>query len=246
MELTGKRVLLTGASRGLGAGLAAAFVEAGAQVVGVARVAPPGGIAGDLTDEEFVSSLVPSVLGDGPIDVLVNNAGVAPVAALSEQSEEQIRSVFRVNLEVPALLCRAVLPSMLQRRSGHIVNISSLAMAVDTPGWSGYGASKAGLSSLSESLRLELNGTGVGLTLVEIGEVDTDMLHEIRRTEHVDEVFTRSEKLRLQRLLSVSEVAAAVRRGVESDAAHVRLPRRAAAFPMIVNIPRRISRILSP
>jgi len=245
MDLDGKRVLLTGASRGVGQGIARALTDAGATVVGVART-DTGGITGDLLDSAFVDGLIPQALEGGPIDVLINNAGVAVPGQLSEQTDANIRAVLRVNLEVPARLCQAVLPSMLARGTGHIVNVSSLAMAVDTPGFASYGASKAGLSSFTESLRVELHGTGVGVTLVEIGEADTDMVHELRADPQVDAIFSRSEQLRLQRMLPVDEVATAIRAAIESDKSHVRLPRRAAAFPMIANIPRRIGRIFGP
>lgn len=246
MDLHGKRVLLTGASRGLGKGIAEALDDAGATVIGVARSQGADGLAGDLLDEEFVADLVPEVLSDGPIDVLVNNAGVAPSGDVSEQTPDQLRAVFRLNLEVPALLCQAVLPAMLARNSGHIVNISSLAMAVDTPGFAGYGSSKAGISAFTESLRVELDDSGVGVTLVEIGEADTDMVHELRSVDRIDAIFSRSERLHLQRMLTVDEVAAAVCDAIVSNKSHVRLPRRAASLPMIANIPRRLSRLLSP
>jgi short-subunit dehydrogenase len=246
MNLQGKRVLLTGASRGLGEGIAAALDHAGATVIGVARSERADGITGDLLDEGFVTALVPRVLEDGPIDVLVNNAGVAPSGNVAEQSPEELRAVFRLNLEVPAILCQAVLPSMLARGSGHIVNVSSLAMAVDTPGFAGYGSSKAGISSFTESLRVELDDSDIGITLVEIGEADTEMVHGLRSNDRIDAIFSRAERLHLQRMLTVDEVSAAVRDAIEANRTHVRLPHRTAAIPMIVNIPRRLSRILGP
>lgn len=256
MELNGARVVITGASRGIGAACARELSSRGADVALVSRdrsalqsvadelTGQKQVLAGDLLDDSFREELVATILEIGPIDVLVNNAGIEISGSLVDQSASEISAVLRLNLEVPALLCRAVLPHMIGRGSGHIVNVSSLAMAVNAPGFATYGASKAGLSSFTESLRLELPGTGVHLTSVEIGETDTDMLHTMREVDHLDAMYRRYERLRLQRLLGAEEVAIGIRRAIESGRPHVRLPRRAMAIPMIVNGPRRLSNLI--
>lgn len=254
MELHNAHVLITGASRGIGEAIARHFAEAGATITLVARnrEALDGlatqlsceAIAGDLLDPSFVDSLIARATNTGPVDVLINNAGMEQVGHVDMQSPAQIRSVFRLNLEVPAVLSHHALGSMLQRRRGHIVNISSMAMAVNTPGFATYGASKSGLSAFSASLSEELAGTGVDVTTVEIGTADTDMLTSLRSSP-VHGVFDRYEKLGMSPLISVDDVAAAVRTAVETGKPRVRLPKRQAALPMIVNVPRAIGKAIT-
>ncbi|MBT8240201.1 MAG: SDR family NAD(P)-dependent oxidoreductase [Acidimicrobiia bacterium] len=253
MRIDGARALVTGASRGLGAAIARALHAGGASPVLVARdredlerlafELDAEVIAGDLLDPEFAAVLVSLA---GPIDILVNNAGMGRTGLVADQPPADIESVLRLNLVVPARLCSEALPSMIERGRGHIVNMSSLSMAVDTVGWASYGASKAGLSSFSESLRLELDGTGVGLTLVEIGFVDTDMLSELRADPLASPVFERAIRLRLQTLLDPDDVAAAVVGAISRNRSHVRLPRRTAALPAMSNLGRRATRLIAP
>ena len=183
------------------------------------------------------------MLAGGPIDVWVNNAGLAVYGPFAEQDPADIAAVMRLNLEAPIDLCRRVLPGMLERRSGHLVNVSSVAMAVTTPGFATYGASKSGVSAFDASLGLELEGTGVGLTTVEIGEVDTEMLRYLRSDPEIDAIFARTEKLGAQRLLQPDDVASAIVEAIVEKKRYVRLPRRAAVFPAWVNGPRTLSNL---
>src|SRR5215208_84424 len=155
MELTGSRVLITGASRGIGEALARRFAASGARVALVARTEPAikdlaaelGGTAhpADLADRDEVRGLVARVEGDGgPIDVLVNNAGVEQAGSFDRQSAEEVERTFQVNLLTPAELSRQVLPGMLRRGRGHIVNVSSLAGTAIFPGLVAYSSTKAG------------------------------------------------------------------------------------------------------
>ena len=250
MELNDAHIAITGGSRGIGEATARALAAAGARVHLVARDADAltrlgnelgcAWTAGDLLDDDFRSTLVDAIEADGPIDVLVNNAGLERTGHVSDQTPEELRDVLRLNLEVPVLLCHDALQCMLGRRRGHIVNVSSLAMAVHSPGFATYGASKTGLSSFTGSLRQELRDSGVRLTIVEIGPVDTDMLADIRSDSAADQLFARYEKLRLNRTMSAAEVADGIRDAITSDAAAVRLPRRAGAFPAIANLTRRV------
>src|SRR5690349_18104593 len=139
MELRGKRVLITGASRGIGEALARRFVTEGATVALVARSADAieklaadlGGTAhpADLADAAQVATLINRVEDEaGPVDVLVNNAGLAPtIGAIQSWDRDELEEIYRVNLLAPAELCRQVIPRMLHRGGGHIVNVSSLA-----------------------------------------------------------------------------------------------------------------------
>ncbi len=253
MDLDGARALVTGASRGIGAAIARRLVDSGAEVILVARSAEAVGrlaedlegtaIAGDLLDPDFVAELPDRA---GPIDVLVNNAGIERADRVVDVSPQDLEDVFRLNLVVPAQLCSMFLPAMVARGRGHIVNMSSLSMAVDTPGWASYSASKAGLSSFTESLRVELDGIRIGLTAVEIGFTETDMVHNLLSEPLTAPTFERALRLRLQRMLEPEEVARAVVRAVERDRSHVRLPRRTAALPALANVGRRASRLMAP
>ncbi|MSZ55043.1 MAG: SDR family NAD(P)-dependent oxidoreductase, partial [Actinobacteria bacterium] len=156
MELQGRHVVVTGGSRGIGEQLARHFAERGARVTVVARsvdalhkvAADIGGnaVVADLTDDLAVDGLIEHIeMKFGAIDVLVNNAGLETSTAFAVEDEREIRAVSRVNLEVPLMLTRHVLPGMLQRNSGHIVFVSSLAGTAGFPGMSVYGATKAGI-----------------------------------------------------------------------------------------------------
>src|SRR4030095_3333254 len=139
MELRGRRVLITGASRGIGEALAHRFTASGATVALFAGPADAieklaadlGGTAhpADLADPTQVATLINHVEDEaGPIDVLVNNAGVAPTTrAINDWAREELEQIYRVNLLSPAELCRQLIPRMLRRGGGHIVNVSSLA-----------------------------------------------------------------------------------------------------------------------
>lgn len=138
MDLAGANVLVTGASKGIGEAIARAVATRGARVALVARTDPllrevaaaTGGIAypADLSDPSALCDLVARVESErGAIDVLVNNAGVEVAGPLVEATDEAVERLFRLNLLTPVYLCRQVLPGMLARGKGHIVNISSLA-----------------------------------------------------------------------------------------------------------------------
>jgi len=256
MDLRGKRVLVTGASRGIGLRLAERFVERGASVALVARnevllkevAARIGGTVHptDLSDPDQVRGLVARIEGDGgPIDVLVNNAGIDNVGSLESASEEQVAELMRVNLLAPMELCRQVLPSMVARRAGHIVNISSVASSAMYPGGTAYAASKAGLSHFTEVLRWELKGTKVGLTLVELGPIPTDMLDHVTAYRPTEAGFQRGYTLRLIVDVPAEVVAAQTVDAVEHGRRAVRLPKRAMLFPMLRAAPQRMVRLLS-
>src|ERR1700688_999727 len=137
MELNGTRVVVTGASRGIGAMLATKLARKGARVALVARsrdaiaelATQLGGDAypADLADVSTVEPLVRAIETDGPINVLVNNAGVDLAGSFVELEPDRIRELIAVNLVAPMLLCRAVIPTMCLRGAGHIMNVSSLA-----------------------------------------------------------------------------------------------------------------------
>jgi short-subunit dehydrogenase len=254
MRLSGSRVLITGASRGIGEATARAFADAGARVALVARSEEPlaklaaelGGDAYpvDLTDAGAVAGLFDRVEADGQVDVLVNNAGVELAARFVDTDPAAVESLFRLNLLAPAELCRQALARMVPRGRGHVVNVSSLAGVAAVPGLAPYSASKAGLSQLSAALRGEVKGRGIGITLVELGPVVTGMLERAHEYGPTARSFDRGARLGLLVDLDPARVAHAIVDAVARDRRHVRLPRRASLLMMIGEVPRRLTELM--
>ncbi len=192
--LADKIVIVTGASSGIGAVTAFELARRGAQVVLAARrvdelevqvntIRQAGyraiAIPTDVTDLAQVKRLTEQTLDTfGRIDVLVNNAGMAWRESFMENSTEQISHIVNVNLLSVILLTRAVLPGMLERRSGTIISVASVAahIAVDPL----YCATKFGVRGFSLSLRRELAGSGVSVSVVSPGFVHTPMNRHMR------------------------------------------------------------------
>src|SRR5438309_5869716 len=244
MELRGKRVLVTGASRGIGQALAERFAAVGARVALVARSEGPikemadrlGGTAHptDLGDRDQVTGLIDRVEADGgPVDVLVNNAGVDLAGPFTRNSIEEIEFLLRVNLLTPMDLCHPAIPRMLDRGGAHIVNVSSYAGTAVFPGLVPYSTSKAGLSQFTSGLRADLRGKPIGTTLVELGPIPTEMLSHVGDYAPANDSFDRFYKLR--RLVDVpkEKVAADVVDAVRSGRRHVRHPEPARVFPLL-------------
>lgn len=187
-----KIVLITGASRGIGAACAQLFAKDGwsvavnycaseeraQQVCGAIREA--GGIAlpvqADVADGEQVAAMVQQVERElGPIDVLVNNAGIAWEGLLTDMKEEEWDRVLSVNLKGVYHCCRAVLPSMVHRHSGRIINISSMWGQVGASCEVAYSASKAGVIGLTRALAKEMGPSGITVNAIAPGVIDTEM-----------------------------------------------------------------------
>ena len=189
--------LITGASRGIGAATARELARRGYALVLAARSLPElEALAGELTRAgapalpvptdmrrpEHVERLARVALAHfGRVDALINNAGVGGKGrGLARMEPDDVREILAVNLEAPALLTRALLPPMLERRSGAVVFVGSVAGRVALPGSAAYSASKHGLRGLALALRREVRGRGVRITLVAPGFVDTDMVRTLR------------------------------------------------------------------
>jgi short-subunit dehydrogenase len=124
-------------------------------------------VPGDLSEPANAEALIErSESALGPIDVLVNNAGVEFAAAFASQPREELRATIEVNLAAPLLLTRRVLPGMLERGRGHVVFMASLAGKAPTPYEAAYAATKAGLIGLTQSLRVEYRDAPVGFSVV--------------------------------------------------------------------------------
>jgi NAD(P)-dependent dehydrogenase (short-subunit alcohol dehydrogenase family) len=179
--------LITGCSTGLGRALAEAVLERGDNAVVTARDAGavqdladahPGtalAVALDVTlPEQIVSAVLEAEGRFGGIDVLVNNAGYGYRAAVEEADDGDIRRLFETNFFGPVRLIQAALPGMRARKSGAIVNLSSIGARITFPGSGFYSASKAALEAMSGSLRNELQPLGISVTVVEPGGFRTD------------------------------------------------------------------------
>jgi short-subunit dehydrogenase len=181
-NLKEKNALLTGGSRGLGPVIAEALAAKGTNIVlaarseeDLAKVAENlslypvriAAIPADITDEESLKQLVEKTLVTlGTIDILVNNAGIEWVSRYVSLSPEDIGRIIKTNLMGPMVLTRLVLPHMLERKSGHIVTMSSLGGKKGSPYSATYAATKAGLIEWTSGLRQELKGTGVGASVI--------------------------------------------------------------------------------
>lgn len=192
----GDTVLLTGASGGLGTLMTRAFADL---KVKLALVAHPGAdlnvlkeevknraekviaVSSDLRDAVQRREMLQEIRKElGPIDILINNAGIEFTSRYHDLSEENICDVLKVNLEAPMILSRLVLPDMLEKKRGHIVNISSLAGKGGPAFQEPYSASKAGLISFTASFRGTHRGTGVSASVVVPGFVETGIYAKLK------------------------------------------------------------------
>ncbi|HEU5160668.1 MAG TPA: SDR family NAD(P)-dependent oxidoreductase [Streptosporangiaceae bacterium] len=178
MRISGATVLITGASSGIGAATAHAVAAAGGRPVLTGRNAERlAAVAAQTGGVSFVADVTERVDVDtevaGPVDVLVNNAGVGWAGPFGEMTEADIERLIAVNLTAPIRLTRALVPGMVERGRGHIVFVASIAGATGVRHEAVYSATKAGLIYFADSLRYELAGSGVGVSVVLPGVVDT-------------------------------------------------------------------------
>ena len=187
--LDGRRALVTGASRGIGAATARALAVAGASVALVARSAGAVqalaaelgaghlAVAADLSAPDGVDAAITAVRAwaGGAPDIIVNNAGAFAYARTGDQDPAAFAATLRVNLEAPFRIVHAFVPAMLERKSGDVVTIGSVADKSAFAGNAAYSAAKFGLRATHQVLRAETRGTGVRAILVSPGAVDTEL-----------------------------------------------------------------------
>ena len=244
-------MLVTGGSRGIGAALARGLRDRGAQVALVARPSDAlskvadevAGVAYacDLSDLSAIPDLVERVEADGPIDVLVNNAGVSHVGWFLDRTPDEIDQVLAVNLLAPIHLCRLLLPRMLDRGRGHVVNISSMAGVIAPPGLASYSASKAGLTHFTAGLRADLRDTPLRFTTVHLGSVSTEMDEEARSYGPMRELAAKSGG---RDITPMPVFVAAVLDAIEKDRNEVRVPALMAPLAMAAELPRKVGRLI--
>ncbi|MBB4684214.1 SDR family NAD(P)-dependent oxidoreductase [Amycolatopsis jiangsuensis] len=206
--------LVTGASSGIGAATARLLAAGGTHVVLHGRdrerldalAAETGGAAlpADLAEPSDIAHLAERMLS-GPLDLLVHNAGLGWAGPLPELPADRLTRLVAVNLTAPLELTRALLPAMLARGHGRIVFVSSIAGRTGVAGEAVYAATKSGLDAFADSLRFELDGTGVEVGVVVPGVVRTEFFARRGRP------YTRSTP----RPVSAERVAAAVVRAAE-------------------------------
>jgi short-subunit dehydrogenase len=229
LNLLDKSVLVTGASRGIGAALARQFAARGARLALLARdrselmslqaeLAAGGAsaevVCADLSeDTERARAIAEVQLRLGSIDVLVNNAGRGLYGRVETLTPEQLRAVFELNVVAPAHLSSLVLPSMRDRGSGTLVMVSSVLGARAVPMSGGYCASKFALEALCQSLRAELVGSGVRVLVVRPGRTESSF-----RDAALTSGFRPKDKMQP---MSAAKVAAASVRAVERGVARV-------------------------
>ena len=191
-NIRGRTIAITGAARGIGFATARALLQRGARVVigdrdvaleesAVAQLGKLGPVSGyplDVTDPESFATFLDKARadGDGHIDVLINNAGVMPVGPFLDHSEQAVRTAVEVNFYGVLTGCRLVLPEMVRRRSGHIVNIASLAGMLAVPGQALYAGTKFAVVGLSTALSDEFASQGVQISCVMPTFTNTELI----------------------------------------------------------------------
>ncbi|WP_060204788.1 3-ketoacyl-ACP reductase [Sporosarcina koreensis] len=210
-SIAGKVALITGAGRGIGRATALAFAKEGIHVglVGrtlenLQRVAEElkqfdvkvAYAAADVADLDSITSAVESIRGElGPIDILVNNAGISKFGSFMDLTPEEWTNIIDVNVKGVYYTTRAVLPEMIKRNTGDIINISSTAGQKGAPITSAYSASKAAVIGMSESLMLEVRKKNIRVTTLTPSTVATDMAVELNLTDGNPEKVMQAEDL---------------------------------------------------
>lgn len=227
-NVRGRTIAITGAARGIGHATAKALLVRGARVVigdrdvtvlesAVTELSKFGQVTGyplDVTDQESFATFLDKARADGSaghIDVLINNAGVMPVGPFLEQSEQAIRSSIEVNVWGVLTGCRLVLPEMVKRRRGHIINIASMAGMVAVPGQVVYAGTKFAVVGLSTALADEFAPQGVEVTVILPTFTNTELIAGTKATG-------------AQKPVQPEDIAAAVVKALDKPKTHVSVP----------------------
>jgi short-subunit dehydrogenase len=226
-NIRGKTVAITGAARGIGHATAKALLARGARVVigdrdvavlesavtGLSSLGQVSGYPLDVTNKESFATFLDKARSDGAghLDVLINNAGVMPVGAFLEQSEQAIRSAIEVNLYGVLTGCQLALPDMVKRRSGHIVNIASMAGMVAVPGQVVYAGTKFAVVGLSTAMADEFAPQGVEVTVILPTFTNTELIAGTKATG-------------AQKPVQPEDIAAAIVKALDKPKTHVSVP----------------------
>jgi NAD(P)-dependent dehydrogenase (short-subunit alcohol dehydrogenase family) len=172
--LAGRRAIVTGHRGGIGGAVAALLAADGAEVIGLDL--PEFNLAETATVEARAAALIAE---RGPVDILVNCAGITVLGSVLETDLDEVQRVFAVNFLAPYALMRAVLPGMIARRRGAIVNVASDQALIGKPLSAAYGASKAAIAQLSRSAALDWARHGIRVNAIAPGSTDTEMLTQV-------------------------------------------------------------------
>jgi short-subunit dehydrogenase len=228
-NIEGRTIAITGAARGIGLATANALLRRGARVVigdrdvaalesavaALNRLGPVSGHPLDVTDRESFAAFLINARADGGgrIDVLINNAGVMPVGPFLDQSESAIRSAIEVNFYGVLNGCGLVLPEMVARRAGHIVNIASMAGMIAVPGQVVYAGTKFAVVGLSTAMADEFGPHGVHVTVVLPTFTNTELISGTKPSA-------------AQKPVQPDDVAAAIVRVLDNPTTRVSVPKR--------------------
>lgn len=197
--MKGRTALITGGSRGIGLAIAKKFKELGA------KVSTPTRSEMDLSSDDSVDNYLNSL--EEPVDILINNAGINPLADVTEISDGDIESTLQINLVSPMRLVRGIIPSMIKRKYGRIINISSIWGSISKPRRLAYSASKSGINGVTRALAVELSQYNILVNAVAPGFVNTELT---RQNNSDDEIKAIAEAIPLRRLAEPEEIAEVV------------------------------------
>ena len=220
--LTDQIALVTGASRGIGQAIAHALGKQGATVIGTATTEAGAknisasleaesikgrGMVLNVADTDSTAQCLKQVTDEfGAPDILVNNAGITRDGLLMMMKDDQWDEIINTNLNSIFRMSKAVIRPMMKKRSGRIINISSVVGATGNPGQTNYAAAKAGLVGFSKSLAREIGSRNITVNTVAPGFIDTDMTRELSQQQK----DSLTSQIPLGRLGSPDEIAAAV------------------------------------
>jgi NADP-dependent 3-hydroxy acid dehydrogenase YdfG len=224
-RIGGKTVAITGAARGIGFATAKALLARGATVVigdrDVAALEGAVTVLGrrasghslDVTDRDSFATFLDQarIDGGGRVDVLINNAGVMPIGGFLDQSEQALRSAIEVNFYGVVTGCQLVLPEMIARRAGHIINVASLAGLMPVPGQTVYAGTKSAVISLSSAMSDEFAARGVQVSVV---------MPPFTRTE----LISGTKQTRTNKPVEPEDIASVIVKALDKPKTHVTVP----------------------
>jgi len=231
MMLNGQVALVTGASRGIGAAIAARLAADGARVIGTATTSEGAarvtdnlkgaggrGAVLDVTSQESVDAVLADIeAADGAVGILCNNAGITRDMLILRMKQEDWDAVLQTNLAAVFRLSKAVLRGMMKARHGRIISIASVVAATGNAGQANYAAAKAGMIGFTKSLAREVGSRGITENVVAPGFIDTDMTRALNESQRA----SLQAQIPLARLGLPADIAAAVAFLASAEASYI-------------------------